>query len=415
MLEENQSLFSRLISIIGISGVFLYILSLSLPVGLNIAVVFASISGVLVAVLGNVNRFSLKLPLVLPITIFVILSFLSVLISIHPPSSFSLTLPLIPAILIYFLIVELFNVKHIRLLYLAFSIVAIVISLTVLVAFFKSTTNYPSAWITAAKHPLLVVPNDLIFLSLIAPLSVSLVYQKPRSLISIVAIISILLSVSVIIIFQSRGALLTLLFSVTCVAGLLWPRNLKAFAILIVLLILLVSLVIGIDVMRNYALFNKFVKVGIGGRPLVWLITWHMFLDAPLLGHGIHTFWLLLKTYSEAINVSIGGMSWAHNLYVETLAEQGIVGFTSLIAVLLNSLWVSWKTTKAQLQDVRILSIGALAAMLGFCLGAISEITFIRYWCVAMFFSLLAIITVLSFLGGSKNRQTCGETNTPAG
>ncbi|TGO02780.1 hypothetical protein PN36_19145 [Candidatus Thiomargarita nelsonii] len=342
MLEENNtlSLFYRLIPIIGISGVFLYILSLSLPAGLNIAVVFASISGVLVAVSGYVNRFSL--PLVLPIAIFVILSFLSILISIHPPSSLSLTLPLIPAILIYFLIVELFNVNHIRLLYLAFSIVAIIISITVLVAFFQSTTNSQFVWITAAKHPLLVVPNDLIFISLIAPLSASLVYQKPRSLISIVAIISILLSVSVIIIFQSRGALLTLLFSVTCVAGLLWPRNLKAFAILTVLLILLVSLVIGVDVMHNYALFNKFARGGMSDRSSAWLITWHMFLDAPLLGHGIHTFWLLLKTYSEAINVSIGGTSWAHNLYVETLAEQGIVGFTSLIAVLLNSLWVSW-------------------------------------------------------------------------
>ncbi len=407
MLEENNtlSLFYRLIPIIGISGVFLYILSLSLPAGLNIAVVFASISGVLVAVSGYVNRFNLKLPLVLPIAIFVILSFLSILISIYPPSSLSLTLPLIPAILIYFLIVELFNVKHIRLLYLAFSIVAIVISLTVLLAFFQSTKNSPSVWITAAKHPLLVVPNDLIFISLIAPLSASLVYQKPRSLISIVAIISILLSVSVIIIFKSRGALLTLLFSVICVAGLLWPRNLKAFAILTVLLILLVSLVIAVDVMRDYALFNKFArfKSGIDGRSSIWLITWHMFLDAPILGHGIHTFWLLLKTYSEAINVPVRGMSWAHNLYVETLAEQGIVGFTSLIAVLLNSLWVSWKTTKAQLQDVRILSVGALAAMLGFCLGAISEITFIRYWCVTMFFSLLAIISVLSFLGKSQS------------
>jgi len=404
MLEENNthSLFYRLIPIIGISGVFLYILSLSLPAGLNIAVVFASISGVLVAVSGYVNRFSL--PLVLPIAIFVILSFLSILISIHPPSSLSLTLPLIPAILIYFLIVELFNVNHIRLLYLAFSIVAIIISITVLVAFLKSPTPYQNDWIIAAKHPLLIVPNDLIFISLIAPLSVSLVYQKPRSLISIVAIISILLSVSVIVIFQSRGALLTLLFSVTCVAGLLWPRNLKAFAILTVLLILLVSLAIGVDVMHNYALFNKFAKGGMSGRSSGWLITWHMFLDAPLLGHGIHTFWLLLKTYSEAINVPTGGMSWAHNLYVETLAEQGIVGFTSLIAVLLNSLWVSWKTTKAQLQDVRILSVGALAAMLGFCLAAISEITFIRYWCVTMFFSLLAIISVLSFLGRSKNR-----------
>ncbi len=135
-------------------------------------------------------------------------------------------------------------------------------------------------------------------------------------------------------------------------------------------------------------------------------MAWHMFLDAPLLENGIYTYGLLFKTYSQTLNIPIQQSApWAHNLYLETLAAQGIVGLASLVTVLLNSLWVSWKTRATKQQEVQILSMGALAAMLGFGFAAIFEITFIRYWCVTLFFSLLAIITVLYFLGCLENRD----------
>jgi len=403
MLTENtntdDSILYRLIPIIGFLGVFVYILSMSMPAWLNVALIFASLSGITVAVLGDCNRFSLKLPLVLPVVIFILLGFLSILMSIDLKTSLAPTLTLIPAILIYFLIVELFNINHVKWLYLTFSIVAIIISIILLIVFFKSTGHSRFGWIAEAKHPLLVVPNDLIVLSLIAPLSFSLLYQKPISIMGILAFISLLLSLSVVVLFQSRGAVLTLLFSVGCAAILLWPKRLKALAILIVLAIVLISIVILIDYTQNFILYKRVTNDSLG-RIRLWLLAWAMFLDAPLLGHGIHTFGLLFKTYCQTLNIHPNPPApWAHNLYLDTLAGQGIVGLASLVTVLLNSLWRSWQTRKAKSKDVGILSMGALAAMLGFCFAAIFEISFIRYWSVTIFFSLLGIITVLYFLG----------------
>jgi O-antigen ligase len=377
-----------------------------MPAWLNVALVFASLSGIVVAALGDCNRFSLKLPLVLPVGIFVFLSFLSVLMSIDLKTSLGPTLTLIPAILIYFLIVELFNINHVKLLYLTFSIVAIIIGITLLIVFFKSTGHSRFVWIAEAKHPLLVVPNDLIVLSLIAPLSFSLLYQKPISIMGILAFISLLLSISVVVFFQSRGAVLTLLFSVSCAAILLWPKRLKTLAILIVLAIVLVSIVILVDYTQNFVLYKRVTNDSLN-RIQEWLLAWGMFLDAPFLGHGIHTFGLLFKTYSQILNIYPNPPApWAHNLYLDTLAGQGIVGLVSLVTVLLNSLWISWKTRKAKLKEVSILSKGALAAMLGFCFAAIFEISFIRYWSVTIFFALLAIITVLYLLSGLGNRDS---------
>jgi O-antigen ligase len=409
MLNENSddSILYRLIPIIGIIGVFVYILSMTVPAWINMALVLASFSGIVVAALGNCDRFSLKRPLVLPIGIFVLLSFLSILMSIDLKTSLEPTLLMIPALLIYFLIIELFNINHVKLLYLAFSIVAIIISITLLQVYFDSHAHSRYVWIAEAKHPLLVVPNDLIFISLIAPLSFSLLYQKPISIMGILAFISLLLSLSVVVFFQSRGAVLTLLFSVGCAAILLCSKRVKALAILIVLAIVLVSIVVLLDYTQNFLLYKRITNdSSLGGRIQLWLVAWSMFLDEPLFGHGIQTFRLLLNSYSQTTNIPVEVTSWAHNLYLETLVGQGIIGLASLLTVLLNSLWISWKTRKAKQKEVRILSMGALAAMLGFCFAAIFEITFIRYWSVTLFFSLLAIITVLYFLSGLGNRDS---------
>jgi len=407
MLQENNhsSILYHTISIIGIVSVFVYIFSMSVPTWLNMALVFASFSGILVAAFGDSNRFNLKLPLVLSTGIYALFIFLSLLVSIDIKTSLPPTLPMIPALLIYFLIVELFNVKQVKWLYLAFSIVAIVICIDLLLVFFESSAHSRFAWIEEAKHPLLVVPNDLIFISVIAPLSFSLLYQKPLSFTGIFAAISLLLSISVVVLFQSRGAVVTLLLSVSCAALLLSPKRLRALAILIIFAVLLVSIVILIDYTQNFVLYKRMTNDSLG-RMHYWLLAWQMFLDAPLLGNGIHTFGLLFKSYSQTLNIPIQQPApWAHNLYLETLAAQGIVGLASLVIVLVNSLWVSWKTRTTKQREVRILSMGALAAMLGFGFAALFEITFIRYWCVTLFFSLLAIITVLYLLGCLENRD----------
>ena len=62
-----------------------------------------------------------------------------------------------------------------------------------------------------------------------------------------------------------------------------------------------------------------------------------MFVDAPILGHGPHTFGLFYLDYLHRleipawISVDPRPLSWAHNVYLQVLAEQGIVGALALV------------------------------------------------------------------------------------
>jgi hypothetical protein len=78
--------------------------------------------------------------------------------------------------------------------------------------------------ITRLGIPLLVVPNDVTFLAVIAPLSLALFYHKPRSAIGIVALISVLFSIGAIFAFRSRTAAMTLVVSVVCAVILMQPK-----------------------------------------------------------------------------------------------------------------------------------------------------------------------------------------------
>jgi O-antigen ligase len=187
------------------------------------------------------------------------------------------------------------------------------------------------------------------------------------------------------------------------VTGTLWAKRW-----IIVVATLLVVIIIGVDITQNFSLIHKFTSSWTG-RLLPWLTAWYMFMDAPLLGNGIHTFGALYETYKQTIDIpasipiDVHTMAWAHNLYLETLAEQGVVGITSLGVVLSHGLLLSWQIRTSKLQDIRIMNVGALASLLSFCLAAIFEISLIRYWCVTILFLLLAIITVcycFSFNGG---------------
>jgi hypothetical protein len=242
MNNNINSFLYRLTPKIALVGVFFYLLSLNFPTLFNLALIFLGMSGVLITVSGYRNQFiGSKWHLLLPISIFILLSFLSITISLDPQRSLFLTLPLIPAFLIYILIIEVFHINQIRFIYLILSIVSLIICIDLLQVVFTHTTLSPHDLIKVAKHPLLVVPNDLIFLSLIAPLSLTLFYQKPSSLVGILAILSIFLTIAVITHFQSRGGLLILLISMGFVTGTLWAKRW-----IIVVATLLVVIIIGV-------------------------------------------------------------------------------------------------------------------------------------------------------------------------
>jgi len=245
------------------------------------------------------------------------------------------------------------------------------------------------------------VPNDVAFLALVAPLSLVLLYRQPRSVVGILAALSILLSVCAVCALRSRGAILTFIVSIICVAALLRPRLSLACGLVILISALLVDGFLGFPLMAKFGSVwdNKFSDIGVGGRIKLWSTAWAMFLEAPLLGHGAHTF-----TYSEWPLTVL----WAHNLYLEVLAEQGIIGLAALGLLLACGASRAYQIQRAAPGEARILGAGAFAGLVGFCLAAAFELSLLRLWAVIMLFALLGVIAQLSPLETKRRPSNLG-------
>jgi len=390
-------------SFFALSGVCIYIASLAFPFQLrwDIPLLLLAIISILSIIPHILNKSYISLPFIIPISVFLFVTVLSILASEDVGRSIQMTVPIIPALLLFFLIAGCFKgTRDIRFLYFTFSFVALLLSAMLLWAFWKNTDMGPFFWVSKLQNPVLVVKNDVTFFAVIAPFSLALLLRRPLSIFGLVAILSILLSIVVIGVFQSRVAMLALIVSFTCFFSLFRPKIGFACGLCVLILILL------IDALMGFPLVGRYIHHWDGtGRIPLWLSAWEMFLDAPILGKGPHTFVVFYNSYLHNLNlpswlfVDPRVIPWAHNLYLEILSEQGIVGFVAFGFLLVHVLSKARKFRSTTSNEVRILGYGALSALVSFCFAAIFELTFLRLWVIITLFAILGIMgELLSFL-----------------
>jgi O-antigen ligase len=205
----------------------------------------------------------------------------------------------------------------------------------------------------------------------------ALLIRRPLSAVGVVASAAIILSCVAIAALQSRTATIALLAAIGSVAVFWHSGRLLAG------LLAASVLTLGFDYLVDLGLAEKFIHIP-ARRLDVWSTAWSMFIDAPLFGHGPHTFGIFHQSHQ-------GTMSWAHNLYLQVLAEQGVLGLASLILLLWYALMVTWRTHSCGNPDKRALGGGAFGAIVAFCVAAVFELSFIREWVVIIWFALLGI------------------------
>ena len=297
--------------------------------------------------------------------------------------SMRLSAPLLPGVLLFFLIAEHFDgLRDMRRLYLTFSIVGLGLGSALLWCGWKNGWRIVNV-VPGVGSPLLIVRNDSTFLALLAPLSFALFYREPRGLIGSLAALSMLLSIGAVVCMRSRTAGLTMMISLMCASALMQPRRRLMFGLMCGLVVLAFALFI--DGLLGFPFSTKITnKWTLSGRTGYWSIAWTMFLAAPMLGQGPHTYGLFHKT------------PWPHNLYLEVLAEQGLLGLPALGCLLASGLSIAWQLQRAVSDEVRLLAAGALAAWVGFCSAAAVELSLIRQWVVIILFALLGVIAQLA-------------------
>jgi O-antigen ligase len=317
---------------------------------------------------------------------------LSTLVSTDVRRSLQLSAPLLPGVLLFFIVAEHFPcIEALYWLYLTRALLGLVLSLQLLRIVEWIGVGDPGVWVTAAHIPILLTPNDVTFLAVLSPLSLSLFALKTRSWTGWLALSSFLVSLLTICVLQSRVALCALFVSLAVVTVLGYVR-----AGLVFIITSIVSFVF-IDGFRGFPIVEKFLAMR-EARIALWMAAWSMFLDAPFLGHGPHTYLLKYRTYltqwrlPEWFPIEDRLVPWPHNLYLEVLAEQGIIGLIALVFLLACGLLAIRSIQRAPPGEGRLLGVGATAGLSGFCIAALLELSFLRHWVVIALFLLLGII-----------------------
>ena len=126
-------------------------------------------------------------------------------------------------------------------------------------------------------------------------------------------------------------------------------------------------------------------------------------------GHGPYSFGPLVTSYVHDLQMPDSGVlkdlvppgwvnhsaPWAHNLYLETLAAQGILGLIALLGVLGTALYLGWKIRVCTHEHTRFYGIAVLSGLLGFCIAGVYELSLIQVWVTLVMFSYVAILACL--------------------
>lgn len=393
-------------------GTCAYILGFAVPFEWDLPLIALAAFAFLSIVFNPGNTPTSRPALLFPVMFFVVSVGASTFVSINATWSLILSVSLLPAGLIYFLIAgQFYSIRHVRMLFVSFSTISFAIAVFLIIQALRNLDGHPTKWISDFASPILVVPNDIALLAVISPLSIALFCCERDSLIRAMAVASVLLSVVAIFIFQSRTGILTLVVSTSACLWFIRPRLALICAASIVTFGFLVDGLLGFPLLTKLLLATLYQGIS-NARFSLWLAAWSMFLDAPLLGHGPHTYGLLLQSYVHDLDLPNWGplanlvrpwpensvAPWPHNLFLEVLAEQGVIGLVALSVLLTSALRLGWGLRVSARGDVRVYGIAAMSGLLGFCFAGILELTFMRLWVTIAMFSFVAVLACLSRL-----------------
>lgn len=149
------------------------------------------------------------------------------------------------------------------------------------------------------------------------------------------------------------------------------PRH---YLTIIIGVILGTGIALQVPVIANFVNYRVSSALSSGGegRTTIWLVTWNMFMQQPVLGIG----WRMSETYMslQDFDSTRQSLTWEsnfgrfqprtpHNIYLQNLAELGIVGFVLFMAWLIP-LVTPRVHRDPELRDLWLIALAICMAML---------------------------------------------------
>lgn len=384
------------------AAVYFYLSTFALPLPLDIGLLGLALLGSWAALAAAPRfppgTFVAMLPLVLAVGI-------GNLTSPDPARSLHLTLALIPAGAVYLLISGYFGPRQSIRLCLALTLISCAIGGWLLVVAAVHPQMLPSEWIQQSRLTAFKVPNDIVWMPILLPFSLALFKIQPKaSLQSGLALTAVVIAVVLAVVYRSRLAVLVTAVSVGTFLILLREARHLPWAVLVLGVLFGVT-----DAVLGFGLLEKLQSVWTSRLPL-WQAAWRMFLQSPLIGHGIGSYVVFYQDYLDLARLPGWVVldprltPWAHNLYLEILAELGLIGLAAL-AVLLYFALKLWRPRPADSPHRPIPASAARAALCSFCLSSFFELSLWRQWVGLTFLLIIGCIVATNKPEGANHED----------
>lgn len=116
-------------------------------------------------------------------------------------------------------------------------------------------------------------------------------------------------------------------------------------------------LAVGVSFWRNYG-NAQFTRLHL------WDVAWRVFKDHPLFGVGPANYATVFTDYFPGIIEGQRVWGSAHNIYLQQLAERGLVGLVALLALGSSFLARSWQQARRVLDAANLLALAATTAFI---------------------------------------------------
>jgi len=332
---------------------------------------------------------------------------LSLVLSDFTSRGLPLVMSLLPALLLYCLIAGFFRRQDVILLFWIWTGLVLSMAIWLLSVAALHPNQTPTQWIQQARLTAFKVPNDIALLPILMPVSLACFFLANKLRGKVFALSALGLGLLAAVIYQSRLATLAVMAGIGTTLGLhAWIRHrdphlqslcLPARRLVLSGFVVTLTLIIVADALTGFHWLSKLTHPWTTRLPL-WLAALCMFSDSPAGGHGPGSFLLLYRTCLQSwqaahlLAVDPRITPWAHNLFLEILAEQGLLGFIAWIIPLGLSLKKSVESVvKTNRYGQGIVAAGIFTSLAIFCLIGFFELSLWRQWVAPLFFSLLAV------------------------
>ena len=307
--------------------------------------------------------------------------------------SLHFALSLLPGIMIFYLISGYVVFDHLRYIYIILIASDLILSLLLIGVSFVSDFNEPTNWINEANITFLKVPNDIMYITFSLPL-LGYIFSTEK-IISLLSIgIYFFIITSVIILYRSRLSLIIIAIYMI----MFFFLYVKKPSVIIKILSVFVLFCVVIDAISGFSMLHRLLSSWGSSRIPLWFAAWILFMKCPFVGHGPGIFLLKYKEILEEYHLSEllldpRLMPWAHNLYLESLAETGIISFIFLISLILLSYNFLISVLKGAARQFKMQACPLMFMLVAFNFAAFFELSFWRQWVPVMFFLIIGLIS----------------------